>query len=691
MRIGLNKYRTLFLLAAVFWLLQADYEVALAGLCSEVISSGNEYRTVSGSNSNICNALRENITYQFDESNNKITVSQWPDYLYSADESDGCYNTTPNYSLDTTADQIFSAFLWVQKYESGVWTNYQANPSSGYMRWTSYSGEGPLASMMPAEMNYALYSTSETNSEGRYLYRGLDYCQDSSHCHQYNTQLSVAFDSLPSGDYRTQMVVYDRDVERCYASSPYYFPDDDDHLLLWTGNWYEFSVGPAVEPPTLNFWAGAGTDPSRPLQHRDATILQWTSTNATACTASGNWSGSKPVNSGLPWPTTGSLNGPASYYYALTCTGPGGSVTDSFTIYVAAPISGQCGTARYQNHIFGQTESFPGSYTYCATGTVSPNPPSNPSAGGSSTWTCAGPSGGPTVSCEARRQLNGQCGNAQGNYSAYDTAYRSTFCSAGSRINYVNRFPNIGETISSAWQCQGLNGGTTPTCSVNRDSLAAYDLWIYENDCTGSVGDTIDIVTSDTATINWNPDPNDVSIVDINGKTLCYEAHENCSVGDVRTIGREYRTYNCSVPDALLYDPASVEVKSRAEQPIDVSVQCSGGEVLPLNHDVTTSNNVDWNVNGRFSALQACNSPTSITYSGADQYMLSTGNSDRDCTQTLETRVANYIFGGYDWGEVTGLLPITILQEYFTVDYDCPECGTKYMDVNIEVPLVQCS
>jgi hypothetical protein len=59
--------------------------------------------------------------------------------------------------------------------------------------------------------------------------------------------------------------------------------------------------------------------------------LNWSSVNATACTASGGWTGSKTLTgsearSGLAATTT----------FTLTCTGAGGTAAQSVTVTVAA-------------------------------------------------------------------------------------------------------------------------------------------------------------------------------------------------------------------------------------------------------------------------------------------------------------------------------------------------------------------
>ena len=72
-------------------------------------------------------------------------------------------------------------------------------------------------------------------------------------------------------------------------------------------------------------------------------MLSWSSSNASSCTASGAWSGSKPTNGSA---STGALS--ATTTYALSCSGPGGSASQSVTVSVStAPptISGTPATS----------------------------------------------------------------------------------------------------------------------------------------------------------------------------------------------------------------------------------------------------------------------------------------------------------------------------------------------------------
>ena len=78
-------------------------------------------------------------------------------------------------------------------------------------------------------------------------------------------------------------------------------------------------------PPTINFSA----NPTSIFQGQ-STTLSWTTTYATSCAASGGWSGSKALNGSevvVPLP-------PPQVTYTLTCSGPGGSASDSVTINI---------------------------------------------------------------------------------------------------------------------------------------------------------------------------------------------------------------------------------------------------------------------------------------------------------------------------------------------------------------------
>jgi hypothetical protein len=71
-----------------------------------------------------------------------------------------------------------------------------------------------------------------------------------------------------------------------------------------------------------------------------STMLDWSATNADSCTASGGWTGDTASSGSL---STGVLLGNATFL--LTCSGPGGSATQSVTVTVNAPAGPTTGTA----------------------------------------------------------------------------------------------------------------------------------------------------------------------------------------------------------------------------------------------------------------------------------------------------------------------------------------------------------
>ncbi len=65
-----------------------------------------------------------------------------------------------------------------------------------------------------------------------------------------------------------------------------------------------------------------------------STQIEWSVTNATACTASGGWTGARATQG---TETSAVLNANAAF--TLTCTGPGGSANGSSTVRVLHPVS----------------------------------------------------------------------------------------------------------------------------------------------------------------------------------------------------------------------------------------------------------------------------------------------------------------------------------------------------------------
>lgn len=62
--------------------------------------------------------------------------------------------------------------------------------------------------------------------------------------------------------------------------------------------------------------------------------LSWTSSNSNSCNASGDWSGSKALNSSQ---STGNLTNPKTYSYTLTCSG-NGTAQDTVQVIISNPV-----------------------------------------------------------------------------------------------------------------------------------------------------------------------------------------------------------------------------------------------------------------------------------------------------------------------------------------------------------------
>jgi len=99
----------------------------------------------------------------------------------------------------------------------------------------------------------------------------------------------------------------------------------------WDQAFKDNAAAPACGGDTLSVDLKANaSDGPITISYDTSATLSWASTNATSCTASGDWSGTK-ANSGSE--STGNLT--SNKTYTLTCTGPGGSSSDSVTVNVS--------------------------------------------------------------------------------------------------------------------------------------------------------------------------------------------------------------------------------------------------------------------------------------------------------------------------------------------------------------------
>ena len=155
------------------------------------------------------------------------------------------------------------------------------------------------ASPNPARVNQSVtFSSSVSNGSGNYYYDWSGYASGNS------SHYSRSFSS--NGTYWAYLTVSDSQGRTGTASCSVYIE------------------GQSYNYPTLDFWADKYS-----LIKGEATYLRWTSSNATYCTASNGWSGSRSTNGYESTSPTSQTT------YNLTCYGPQGSVSKSLTIYVS--------------------------------------------------------------------------------------------------------------------------------------------------------------------------------------------------------------------------------------------------------------------------------------------------------------------------------------------------------------------
>ncbi len=204
----------------------------------------------------------------------------------------------------------------------------------------------------------------------------------------------------------------------------------------------------ASPAPTLSFSASQYS-----VNSGGSTTLSWSSTDATSCTASNYWSGSKSISgselrSGIT----------VDQSFILTCTGAGGSISKTVNVAIGTS-AGVCGTANGKT--YANTATTFGSDTLCSAGTNSIV--NFPPAGGSSPWTCFGTGGGTDAICTANRLsnlTNGACGSVGASLNPPSGA---NLCNPG----------NAGAVTQNGarwnWTCAGSGGGSTSgTCSSPR-------------------------------------------------------------------------------------------------------------------------------------------------------------------------------------------------------------------------------
>lgn len=138
--------------------------------------------------------------------------------------------------------------------------------------------------------------------------------------------------------------------------------------------------------------------------------------------------------------------------YNWSCSGSNGGSNASCAAPKVTPVNGACGAANG-----GSGASYPAT-GHCATGTLIDTDRSG--ADGSFNWSCSGANGGTDASCSVLRVIAGACGPANG--GSVTTYPASGLCAAGAAAGS----DTSGSDGTFNWSCSGVNGGAAASCSA---------------------------------------------------------------------------------------------------------------------------------------------------------------------------------------------------------------------------------
>jgi hypothetical protein len=252
------------------------------------------------------------------------------------------------------------------------------------------------------------------------------------------------------------------------------------------------SGGASVAAPTVTLTATAGS-----VASGDTDDLNWSATNATSCTASGGWSGSKTTSGST---TTGELTSDETY--TLTCTGAGGSSSATATVTVTKPAPTVTLTASPTTIAAGASSTLTWSSMNATACTAS------------GSWSGAEPTSGsaPTGALTANASYTLTCNGAGGSGMATATvtvthpqpavtltANPTTVAPGATSLLTWNSTNATGCTASGGWSGAEGPSGTLTTPVLNATTT-------YNLTCTGAggsgMGSATVTVSSSTVTIS---------------------------------------------------------------------------------------------------------------------------------------------------------------------------------------------
>ncbi|MEA1926461.1 MAG: hypothetical protein U9M90_04485 [Patescibacteria group bacterium] len=247
-----------------------------------------------------------------------ITVADPPELTFFADNTTIPYNTSTDLNWSSTnADSCIASGAWSG--DVGVFGTYNTGNLISSKTYTLQCA-GPGGTAM---------KSVQITIESPTLPPELDFSAD-NYFIEYNESVTLQWSST--------------NTDACVASGSWSgakplsgtqgsgnLQSDKNYVLTCTGEggsitrFVAIVVAPQVtDPPELTFTAD-----DQDIDYGTSTTLNWTSINAHTCTASGSWSGNRPLSGTYD---TGALY--ATKAYTLTCVGDGGSVSQKITINV---------------------------------------------------------------------------------------------------------------------------------------------------------------------------------------------------------------------------------------------------------------------------------------------------------------------------------------------------------------------
>ena len=320
-----------------------------------VVDSNGQYTSLSTCQNNCVAPTR----YSCNTNTYQCYVATNGTYANLNDCANACQTPITRYACNTNTYQCYQT-------TSGAYTSYNdcANacqtPITRYTCNSNYQcvvdSNGPYTSLGTCQnnciaqtrysCNYSTYQCYQTTS-GSYI----SYNDCANACQQINQSLSVSCYASPNPAQTNQTVTFSSNVSGGSGNYSYYWSGAtygnssySQKTFSSYGNYTAYltvndsqnksaSTSCSVNvnqqytnTPTLNLWADKYT-----IAQGESTYLRWTSTNASYCTASNGWSGSKST-SGYE-----SVSPNSDTTYSLNCYGSsGGQITRSVTIYVTS-------------------------------------------------------------------------------------------------------------------------------------------------------------------------------------------------------------------------------------------------------------------------------------------------------------------------------------------------------------------